>query len=519
MKMSHLVLKTERQVPADAQLVSHQLLIRAGFVRRVSAGIYTYGPLAVRVLHHIEAIAREEMNALGGQEVLFPVVQPAGLWEQSGRLLSIGSDLARWTDRAGAAMVLAMTHEETATDFFRSMVQSYRALPLMMYQIQTKFRDEPRPRGGLIRLREFLMKDAYSFHRTVDDLNAYYAKVLEAYGRFFKRCDLDIVSVESDTGMMGGGMAHEFMFLSPMGEDTLLICDRCGYAANREVAVAQKSSGGLVCDGLQVKVYRDGGGGVMGVVVPGHLDVNPVKLTRAVGMADLAEVAALDIARETAFDVRVVVDEGVDLQSAWTAIAAHLGDLSARAIVATADITNVSEGMACGRCGGILRAVRGIEAGNTFKLGTKYSQAMGALVTDADGRSIPAVMGCYGIGITRVLACILEQHHDAAGMMWPRRVAPYAAHIVSVGDDAAIVGAAENVYQALGVENAIWDDRVLRPGIKFSDADLFGMPTRITVSARSLAAGGVELRDRRTGQTTIVPMENVRERVLGPQLR
>lgn len=410
-RMSHLLFKTERAVSSDAMLPSHGLLLRAGLIKQVSAGIYSLTPLAQRVVQRISALVREEMNGLDGQEVLLPVAQPASLWEESGRYETIDASMARWSDRNGQAMVLAMTHEEAVTDLVRHAVQSWRQLPLMVYQVQTKFRDEARPRGGLVRLREFLMKDAYSFHANRDSLDDFYERMATAYDTFFRRCGITALKVESDTGMMGGGMAHEFMVLAAGGEDTLIVCPGCQYAANQEVAV-----------------FR-----------------------------------------------------------------------------------SVIHGQVCVHCGSLLQAVRGIEVGNIFKLGTKYSEPMRATFADSDGSLQPMIMGCYGIGISRVLACIIEANHDDLGIVWPASVAPYDAHLVVLGDQDDVRTAADGLYQQLGASRVLYDDRDATAGVKLTDADLLGLPLRITVSRRSLAAGGAELKVRRSGETRVVTLADVEQ--------
>lgn len=405
MRLSHSWFKTEREAPSDAKLISHQLLARAGFIRRVGTGIYTLTPLAVRVIDKLAAIAKEEMAGIGGEEILLPVVQPATLWEESGRYEKVDNSLARWTDRNGQNMVLAMTHEEAVTDLARHLIHSYRQLPMMFYQVQMKFRDELRPRGGLVRLREFLMKDAYSFHETAADLDKFYDSVIAAYHRFFARCGVSVVRVEADTGIMGGAASHEFMVLSEGGEDTLFICRHCGYAANREVAV--------------------------------------------------------------------------------------------------------TDGEHCARCGNTLEVMRGIEAGNTFKLGTNYSETMKATYADKDGTLHPLYMGCYGIGITRMLACLVEDNHDDKGIVFPEAVAPYKYHLVRIGDGPEVTAAAEKLYTDLGSARVLYDDRDITAGVKFQDADLVGLPYRLIVSSRSLANGGIEMYERRTSEVSFVTLANV----------
>jgi prolyl-tRNA synthetase len=553
MRMSHSMFRTQKRVVAEAELPSHQLILRAGLARRVASGIYSLTPLAVRAIHSIETIIREELDRIGGQEVLLPIVQPAELWQASGRYDAIGSDLARLKDRAEHTMVLAMTHEEAVTDLARSVVESHRQLPQLVYQVQSKFRDEPRPRGGLVRLREFLMKDAYSFHTSQDDLDACYERVVEAYLAIFRRLDLPVLVVESDTGMMGGKAAHEFMLLADGGEDTLIVCPTGDYAANQEIAVARKGARSHKADDAELReVYTPGattiaalcealdcapqntlkavfyaaGEELILALIRGDLEVSEVKLRNVLGQ----DVRPLSKEESAAFGLvtgytgpvglaakaRIIVDDSVPeaggLVSGANRADYHLAgvtfsrDYSAEKI---GDIAVATPGMACVRCGTPLEERRGIEAANTFKLGTRYSETMNARYLDEHGVSQPMVMGCYGLGITRALACILEQYHDADGIIWPRSVAPFAYHLLSAGTDEAICQAAEAIYAALGERDTLYDDRALNAGVKFKDADLLGMPWRITVSARSLAAGGAELRLRATGETRIAALAEV----------
>jgi prolyl-tRNA synthetase len=545
--------KTQKRVAAEAELPSHQLILRAGLARRVASGIYSLTPLAVRAIHSIETVIREEMDRIGGQEVLLPIVQPAELWQESGRYDAIGSDLARLKDRAEHPMVLAMTHEEAVTDLARSVVESYRQLPQLVYQIQSKFRDEPRPRGGLVRLREFLMKDAYSFHTSQEDLDAYYERIVEAYLAIYRRLELPVLVVESDTGMMGGKSAHEFMFLADGGEDTLIVCPTGDYAANQEIAVARKGERShktddealrevytpgattiaALCEALDCapedtlkSVFYAAGDELILALIRGDLEVNEVKLRNLlhqdVRALSKEESAAYGLVAGYAGPVgltakaRIVVDDSVvdagGLISGANRVDYHLADVTyGRDYQAemTSDIAVATPGMACARCGSPLEERRGIEAANIFKLGTRYSDTMNARYLDERGASQPFIMGCYGLGITRALACILEQHHDADGILWPRSVAPYQYHLLSAGTDEAICQAAEAVYAALGEQDTLYDDRTLSAGVKLKDADLLGMPLRITVSARSLAAGGAELRLRATGEARIAPLDKV----------
>jgi prolyl-tRNA synthetase len=553
MRMSHMMFKTQKRAATEAELPSHQLILRAGLARRLASGIYSLTPLAVRAIRHIEAILRDEMNAIGGQEVLLPIVQPAELWQKSGRYDTIGSDLARLKDRAGHPMTLAMTHEEAVTDLARSVVESYRQLPQMVYQIQSKFRDEPRPRGGLVRLREFLMKDAYSFHTSQQDLDDYYEAVVAAYLAIFRRLELPVLVVEADTGMMGGKTAHEFMLLADGGEDTLIVCPTGDYAANQEIAVARKrprahmtedeeirevytpsaTTIAALCEAMRCapedtlkSVFYAAGDELVLALIRGDLVVSEVKLRNLLGQDVRAltkeEAAAYRLVVGYAGPVgldakaRIVVDGSVpgagSLIAGANRVDYHLAgvtyerDYTAERI---SDIAVAAQGMACVRCGTPLEERRGIEAANTFKLGVRYSKTMNARYLDERGVSQPLVMGCYGLGITRALACILQQHHDADGILWPQSVAPFQSHLLSAGTDEAICHAAETVYSALGEQRTLYDDRALSAGVKFKDADLLGMPLRITVSARSLAAGGAELRVRRTGETRVAPLDEV----------
>lgn len=551
MRMSKMMLQTQRQAPAEAELPSHRLVVRAGLARRLAAGIYSLTPLAYRAIRRIEAIVREEMERIDGQELLLPVVQPAELWRESGRYGAIGNELARFNDAGGRAMALAMTHEEAVTDLARTVITSYRQLPQLVFQIQTKFRDEPRPRGGLVRLREFLMKDAYSFHTSQADLDALYERVVGAYAAIFQRVELPVLVVASDTGIMGGYEAHEFMLVAAGGEDTLIVCPDCGYAANQEIAIAAHETAahgeaeplrtlhtpgattiaalceaaGCSADRTLKAVFYTTGERLVLALIRGDLEVNAIKLRNLFGVdvRTLApeESAAHGLVAGYAGPVGLTLETPVALVADDSLVGAtnliaganqpdyHLAGVSyGRDYSAdlTGDIAQVTAGRVCASCGGTLETRRGIEAANTFKLGAKYSATMGATFRDEDKMSKPLVMGCYGLGVTRLLACVLEQHHDDAGIIWPSSVAPYAYSLLAVGNDLAAREATETLYGTLGAEFALYDDRDLSAGIKFADADLLGMPVRITVSARSLAAGGAELRVRRSGATRIISL-------------
>lgn len=567
MRMTKLFFQTLREVPAEADVRSHQLMLRAGLVRQVAAGIFDFLPLGLRVKHKIEQILREEMDAIDGQEVSLPVVQPAELWQRTGRWQAIGDDMARLKDRNGRDMVLGMTHEEVVTEMAGGVINSYRQLPQMLYQIQTKFRDEPRPRGGLIRVREFTMKDAYSFHTDFADLDAYYPHVYQAYFNIFRRAGLQVIAVESDTGMMGGTMAHEFMALTPIGEDTLLLCDACHYAANRQIATFVKEAApaedalpleevetphvntiAALADFLGVPESRtakaifqmaevDGENGksheqFVFVVVRGDMELNETKLTNAIAArrlrpATLEEIKA--VGAEPGYGspvgidrakVLLVVDDLIPRSSNLVAGANREGwhykntnygrDYAADRVL---DIAAAAEGNGCPVCGESLRSVRGVEVGNIFKLGTIYSAAMDAVYLDEKGESLPLVMGCYGIGSGRLIASVIETSNDENGIIWPVTIAPYEVHLVSLATpkQPEIVAKVEEVYAALqsaGIE-VLYDDRDERAGVKFNDADLLGLPLRLTMGKRGVENGIVELKKRRTGEGSELALDAV----------
>ncbi len=566
MRLSHLFGETLREAPADAEFISHQLLVRAGYIRQLGTGIFSYLPLARRVMDKIEDIMREEMNAIGGQEMTMPVVHPAEIWKETGRWYQIGSEMGRMKDSTGRDMVLAMTHEEVVTDLVRNIIHSYRQLPALIYHIQTKWRDEPRSRGGLIRVREFTMKDSYSLDRDWEGLDKQYWNHYRAYFNIFNRCDLPTIAVESDVGMMGGKQAHEFMYLTPIGEDTLVICDACGYTANRQVAtfrkpepepeepkplekvatpdtktiedlanflgIPQSKTAKAV---FMVATITEGEEDVQKfvfAVVRGDMDLNETKLANAVKAKELRpahEEEIRAIGAEPGYgspigiqrdQVVVVVDDLVTKSPNLVAGANEEGyhfvnvnygrDFTADIV---ADIVAAADGYACPECGAPLRTVRGVEVGNIFKLGTRYSAAMGALFQDKDGTRKPVIMGSYGIGVGRLMASIVEEHHDDYGIIWPITVAPYQVHIVALKGGFEV---AESLYQALqeaGVE-VLYDDRTEpSPGEKFNDADLIGIPLRLTVGGRSLKKGGVELKRRSEKDIHLVPVDEVVHRV------
>src|ERR671921_459241 len=554
MRMSEMFGRTLREAPSGVEVEGHRLLLRAGFVRQLATGVFSYLPLAKRSIAKIEGILRGEMDAVGGQEVSMPVVQPAEVWKRSGRYGSTGRELVRLRDRRDRELVLAMTHEEIVAGLAAGEVDSYQRLPRLVYQIQTKFRDDPRPRAGLIRAREFTMKDAYSLDRDEAGLDRQYGTLYDAYFRIFARCGLPALAVGADVGIMGGSMAHEFMYLTLVGEDTILICDSCGYKANRQVARFRKplaeageqrpmekiaTPGANTIEALAralevpasgtakalfVVATIDGSERFVFAVVRGDMELNETKLANAVGASGLRpalheEVRA--VGAEPGYGsplgvegALVVVDDAIPASPNLVAGANeedfHFLNVNyGRDFVADviADIAAANDGSPCPECENSMRAERGVEVGNIFKLGTRYSEAFGASFLDGDGRRKPVVMGSYGIGLGRLLACIAEEHHDENGLMWPISVDPYHVHFVA----AEAGGGADGLYERLvsaGVEG-LYDDRRVSLGAKFKDADLIGAPIRLTLTPRSLQKGGVEINARSDSIGYVVPIEGV----------
>jgi len=548
-----------KEKPGDASLISHIYLLRGGYIRQVSNGIYSMLLPAKRVASKIENIIREEMDAIGGQEVLFPVVLPADLLKESGRYDSIGSELVRFQDRTGHDMVLGMTHEEAAVHLARNEALSYTKYPFMIYQIQTKFRDEPRSRGGLIRVREFTMKDAYSFHTSHDELKEYYDRVLEAYHRIFERVGLSqVISVRSDSGMMGGDVAHEFMLLTNAGEDTIVLCEKCGYKANMEVAVSNvpcstdkeqpleevytpdiKDIDSLAAylnipasKTMKATVFSvENSSRPLIVFIRGDLQVNEAKLRKVV-KSDIAPFTAYD-ATDLNFGfigavgldknkVDVLFDSSLRGENNTVCgankVNYHLKGVSISRDIKDAvfvDVAKVNENDLCIHCGGKLSLRRGIEVGNIFQLGTKYTESMNMTYIDKDGERKHPVMGCYGIGVGRLIGCIIEAHHDDFGPIWPKTVAPWQIHICMLnGNIEEVNKAGQGLYDKLGRKfEVIFDDRNAAAGIQFADADLLGVPVRIIVSKRNVEKGEVEIvtRDKKTKMA--VPIDHVESRV------
>jgi prolyl-tRNA synthetase len=556
MRYSRSLIPTLKENPADAEVVSHRLMVRAGMLRQVARGIYDLLPLGLRVVRKVERIVREEMNRTGAQEILMPTICPAELWQETGRWDHYGKELLRIRDRSDRDFCYGPTHEEVVTDIVRREVRSYRDLPLNLYQIQSKFRDEVRPRFGLMRGREFIMKDAYSFHVDYADCEREYRVMSEAYTRIFTRCGLKFRPVEAATGAIGGSMSHEFHVLAESGEDALVSCSRCGYAANveqaavpavpppihagelkgmRQVQTPGQRSVEEVSTFLGVPPDRfiktllltTDGGEVVAALVRGDHELSEAKLIRqlsasTVTMADAATVekttgAAVGFAGPIGLRVRVVADHALR-GIAGAVVGAnktdeHLVDVAeARDLpgLQFGDLRLASDGDPCAKCpDGVYEGHRGIEVGQVFYLGTKYSKAMGATYLDAGGTEQVMEMGCYGIGVTRTAAAAIEQNHDENGIIWPLALAPAHVHLIAVNPkDAAQHEAAEGLYrdlQAAGIE-VLYDDRDERPGVKFKDADLIGIPFRVTVGPKALARGAVEFKPRRAAQAEDMPL-------------
>jgi prolyl-tRNA synthetase len=545
--------------------------LRANFIRSLGAGLYTYMHLGWRVALKIEDIFRREMEAIECQEMSMPVIHPASLWQNTGRWHSAGDILVKLKDRRGQDYALAMTHEEVVADLARREIDSYRQLPKLIYHIQTKARDELRPRGGLIRVREFIMKDAYSLDADAAGLDKSYDAFYHAYERIFDACDVTAVPVEADSGMMGGAISHEFVLPHPQGEDRLITCAECGYAANVEQGEFEKEKrltepvervkvatpgcttiadvaayvGVTTDETLKAVFYNhdrfiDGGSQsqFLFVLIRGDLDVSETKLLNAIGGGELRpaeddEIIAVGgvpgYASPIGLEVRdtldgdgllVVADDSIHTRSSYVSGANEVGyhfsgvnyprDFQVTLI---SDIARADTGHTCPRCGGTLKAESAIELGHTFKLGTWYCEAVGATYLDENGETHPIVMGSYGIGVGRLMAAIVETHYDEYGIIWPRSVAPYQIHLVALGPDPTVMHEAEELYQSLRIAGyeVLYDDRHERAGVKFADADLIGVPLRLTVSKRSLAADGVEAKARWQDERSIVKLDTLQD--------
>lgn len=569
MKLSQYIAPTLKEAPSDAVVSSHVLMMRAGLIRKESAGMYAYLPLGFRVLNKIINIVREEMDASGAQECLMPELTNGELWKESGRWDTMGAEMIRVRDRNGQDYVLAPTHEEAFSGLVRSIVSSYRELPLIAYQINTKFRDEIRPRFGVIRSKEFIMKDAYSFDLNEDGLDKSYRTMGAAYRRIFKRCGLETIPVQADSGAMGGSGSEEFMVASEVGEETLIICGGCEYRANIEKAeykrpetrdrsirleeltlVATPNVRTIEDDAAFFKcgqenflksiIYIADGRPIM-AVVPGDREINEPKLKNTTGCTDLAiaseEAVLKAVGAEPGSvgpvnapsDIDVICDLTVE-QMSNAITGANKTDFHYSGVnpirdfkpAKFADITSAAAGDLCPKCGASMYAKKGIEVGHIFKLGSKYTRAMNVTVLNEKGESVTPVMGSYGIGVTRTLAAVVEQHFDERGIIWPASLAPFDVHLVGLGRNDDELKASEEVYKALksmGFE-VLYDDRKASPGSKFADADLLGMPVRVTVGKTFFAQGALEIKNRKTGETAAVKPEaaaDIINKILGKE--
>ncbi|RNC67575.1 MAG: proline--tRNA ligase [Desulfuromonadales bacterium] len=560
MRYSQYFIPTVKETPSDAEVISHQLMLRAGMIRKLAAGIYNYLPLGLRSIRKVEAIVREEMNRAGAIELLMPSVQPAELWQESGRWEKYGKELLRFRDRKDAEFCLGPTHEEVVTDIVRREVKSYRQMPLNLYQIQTKFRDEIRPRFGLMRGREFIMKDAYSFDVDSAAADVSYDKIYQAYRRIFQRCGLNFRAVEADTGSIGGSFSHEFMVLADSGEDAIVSCAVCEYAANVEQAESRLFPAehaeprplervdtphkrsveevtaflGIPASSLVKTLLCVADGVPVAVLIRGDHDLNAIKLAKVLGcetleMANEETVervtgAPVGFAGPVGLKVKIVADllvQGMkNFVTGGNARDLHLKNVNLErdfTPATIADVRNVVHGDPCPRCeGGHLEMWRGIEVGHVFKLGTKYSEALRATYLDGDGKEQVIFMGCYGIGVGRTVAACIEQNHDENGIIFPIPIAPFHCIVSAVNaKDAEVMAASEELYRSLvtaGVE-VLLDDRDERPGSKFKDADLIGIPLRVVVGSKNLAQGKVELKIRRGGEVLLLPLADAVERV------
>ena len=560
MQYSRMLLPTLREEPAEAEVISHKFMVRAGMIRQLATGIYTLLPLGLRVMQKVERIVRDEMNKAGGQEVLMPSVLPADLWKESGRWDQYGNELLRMEDRHGRQYCYGPTHEEVITDLARREVRSYRQLPLNLYQIQTKFRDEVRPRFGVMRAREFTMKDAYSFDADEEGSARSYQKMYDAYANIFRRCGLKFRAVEADPGLIGGTFSHEFMVLADTGEEAIVSCHSCDYAANIERAeigqlheemdeemspmecvetpdqkTVEEVTGflGVLPQRLVKTIIFETEKGIVAGLVRGDHEINETKLRRHLGVAQMqmagdetiVEVthAPRGFAGPVELEAKIIADHAIrDMKNFVTGANlpdAHLINVNLDRdfqVDEFADIRVARENDSCPRCPEKLHVSRGIEVGHIFKLGIKYSDAMGATYLDAQGNEKPLIMGCYGIGIGRTVAAAIEQNHDQEGIMWPMSIAPFHVLILPVNNrDERVMKVAQDLYMGLSDSNieVLFDDRDERPGVKFKDGDLLGVPLRLTVGERHLRDGNVELRVRRSGQVRVLALDEVKNTV------
>jgi prolyl-tRNA synthetase len=559
MYFSRLFAKTLKEVPSEADTISHQLLVRAGMIQQIAAGVYAYLPLGWKVLKKIETIIREEMDNADGQEIMMPMLQPIELWEQSGRLPSFGKTLFTVMDRKDHKLALGPTHEEVITYLVHSYVQSYRDLPLLLYQIQNKFRDEPRPRGGLLRVREFIMKDLYSFDIDESNLDKTYWKMVQAYKTIYSRCGLPTVMVEADSGAIGGKASHEFMLIAETGEDEIIYCSKCDYAANTEKAQSIKPDMEIeeiapleeistpniktieevagfvgVPPGRTLKaVFYSADNEIVFAIIRGDLDVNEIKLKNLLKCNELRlatepEVNAAGLVAGSASPlglkgIKIISDDSITLGNNFVAGGnkpdTHVKNVNYPRdfnVDIMSDIATARAGDGCPGCKNVLLSQHGIEVGHVFKLGTFLSEQMGAYYLDPDGVSKPIIMGCYGIGVGRLMAAAVEQNHDEKGIIWPAPIAPYDIYLCPLRmDNPQVAETAEKIYSDLvgrGLD-VLFDDRMVSAGVKFKDADLIGVPVRLTLSERTLQNNSIEIKQRNEKEARVIPLDDLASEV------
>ncbi len=559
MRWSKSLIPTLKEDPQDAEVISHKLMVRGGFIRKLTSGVYSYLPLGFRVLEKVKKIIREEMDAKGSQEVLLPAINPPEIWKKTGRYDLLGDVLIKFRDRHGRELVLGPTHEEIITDLVANNVKSYKELPIILYQIQTKFRDEPRPRFGVMRTSEFIMKDAYSFDCDAAGMEDSYKKMYDAYRGIFRRCGLPYIPVEADPGMMGGSVSHEFMVPSEAGEDRIVVCAKCKYSASTEVAackpkaksaaakekllpLAQVDTPGITTIEKVAELLRVGpeklvktliykaDGNIVAVLLRGDHEANETKVKnylKAVSL-ELADAKTIEAVTRAPVgfsgpvgirDVRIIADNAVHSMANFITGAnkkdAHIINVNVDRDFETkefADLRMITKDDSCPACGKAIEIKQSIEVGHTFKLGTKYSDALGAKVLDKDGKELSAVMGCYGIGVTRILASVIESNNDKDGIIWPISIAPYQVVIIALNmDDKKVKDVSEDVYDRLikaGID-LLFDDRNQPAGVKFKDVDLIGIPIKIIVGAKNAKRDVVEVKDRKTGAVTEVAVKDI----------
>jgi prolyl-tRNA synthetase len=560
MKWSKVLMPTLKEVPSEAEAISHILMIRAGLIRKLTSGVYSYLPMGLKVLSKVETIIKQEMDKKGAQQLLMPAIQPADLWQKSGRFEALGQDMITFTDRHNKLNVLGPTHEEVITSIVKNEVNSYKQLPIILYQIQTKFRDEARPRFGIIRSREFIMKDAYSFDPDLESLNKSYEKMYEAYFQIFTRCGLDFIAVEADTGIMGGDASHEFMVLAENGEDKVVQCENCKYAASldkaeclaaqdtgrktqdtghelqREVNTPGLSSVEKVAEFLKVSVDKliktmiyKADDRIVAVLVRGDHQINEAKLTKVLKVKNIEMADPQTIKNVTKGPVGFSGPIGLENINIYadnalkTISQAVVGsnkpdthtinvNINNIDVAQWADIRSISEQDSCPKCGSLIKIQQAIEVGHVFKLGTKYTESLGATFLDENGKANPIIMGCYGIGVTRIIAAYIEQNFDEHGIIWSKEIAPFQVIVMPLNTaDKNSMQAAEQIYRELSGQNVevLLDDRNVRAGIKFKDADLIGIPLQVIVGPKNIEKGQVEVKFRRTQDRQEVNMDQL----------